>query len=228
MKRGAVALILGLLSLAVVATGAVVWWQLRQPPVVEYEVVRGDTLFLIAKAHDVSVDELRAWNGLEGDLIEVGQVLRIHTTAPTADQPAPRTRRPVPSPTLRPEPEGTDRPELVMPPEKPCLDGPSLDGTADEAMAASQGLSHGQVSDAMSRFVGNVLPCMGEANPGRPLVLELTVACTGRVAEVAVLDRADWPPEVADCVVDVLGYTPFPAHDLPDGDSFQYPLRFSR
>ena len=55
--------------------------------------MRGDTLFLIAKAHEVTVDELREWNGIEGDLIEVGQVLRIHTGPVEVEVgPTPSTR----------------------------------------------------------------------------------------------------------------------------------------
>ena len=54
------------------------------PTVVQYEVARGDTLFVIAKAHGVTVDDLRRWNGIEGDRIEVGQVLRIEVEDPPA------------------------------------------------------------------------------------------------------------------------------------------------
>lgn len=45
-----------------------------------YEIKAGDTLFKIADAHEVSVDELRAWNGLKGDLIRVGHTLVIKRT----------------------------------------------------------------------------------------------------------------------------------------------------
>ena len=64
------------LSLAVamlLALSAGCQWFEEEPPT--YTVVRGDTLTRIAKAHDCSVDELRQWNGIKGDLIEVGQVL---------------------------------------------------------------------------------------------------------------------------------------------------------
>ena len=40
---------------------------------IEYTVKRGDTLSRIAKTHGVTVEELRMWNGISGDLIEVGQ-----------------------------------------------------------------------------------------------------------------------------------------------------------
>ena len=42
-----------------------------------YEVIKGDSLHKIAKQYSVSVDELRQWNQLSGDLIEIGQLLLI-------------------------------------------------------------------------------------------------------------------------------------------------------
>ncbi|MDP6935175.1 MAG: LysM peptidoglycan-binding domain-containing protein, partial [Myxococcota bacterium] len=55
------------------------WWHHRSS---QYVVVRGDTLFEIARDHGVTVEDLRSWNGLKGDLIEVGQVLSIHVPEP--------------------------------------------------------------------------------------------------------------------------------------------------
>ena len=42
-----------------------------------YKVVRGDSLSVIARREGRSVAELRTWNGISGDLIEVGQVLKV-------------------------------------------------------------------------------------------------------------------------------------------------------
>lgn len=196
-----------------------------EEPVIEYTVVRGDTLFLIARAHGVTVDQLRAWNGIDGDRIEVGQLLRIHPGDEAPASPPPARRRSSGRATGS-APEG---PRLAMPPEKPCLDPPKLEGTADEAMAASQGLSEAQVRAAMSGFVHHTLSCLEDvaSYPTAALDLEIRVACTGRVAEVRVVDPGDWSPEAARCVGEVLRHAPFPAHDLPDGDSFRYPLRFT-
>ena len=47
---------------------------------IEYTVKRGDTLSRIAKTHGVTVKELRMWNGISGDLIEVGQQIEIRTS----------------------------------------------------------------------------------------------------------------------------------------------------
>ena len=191
----------------------------------QYTVVRGDTLFLIARAHGVTVDQLREWNGLQGDLIEVDQVLAIHTDSVTPPAAAPMTRRRTAKPAPQPVEGGMS--DLVMPPEHPCLAGPQ-DVQGEKAMAASEGLSSDSVRTAMSGFAHQTLRCMPDAfTPTAPLTLELNVACTGRVSEVAVADDGDWPSDVVACVREVLGFTPFPAHGLPDGEVVRYPLRYT-
>jgi phosphate transport system substrate-binding protein len=42
----------------------------------DYTVVSGDTLSKIARKNSVSVGDLRKWNGLHGDMLKVGQVLK--------------------------------------------------------------------------------------------------------------------------------------------------------
>ena len=48
-----------------------------QPQVRRYTVKRGDTLSAIARRHSTTVAGLRRANGISGDLIRPGQVLRI-------------------------------------------------------------------------------------------------------------------------------------------------------
>jgi LysM repeat protein/lipoprotein-anchoring transpeptidase ErfK/SrfK len=60
-----------------------------------YEVKRGDALFLIGRRFGVSVDQIKQANGLTGDLIRAGQMLKI--------PPAPRA-------TATPEPKSASRP----------------------------------------------------------------------------------------------------------------------
>lgn len=193
---------------------------------VSYVVVRGDTLFLIGRAHGVTVDQLREWNGIEGDRIEVGQVLRIWPGEEALAAPT-RSTRPKRAGGAEPTSGTADRPQLELPPEQPCLAGPALAGSADEEMAASAGLSQEQIAGAMRGFVHHTLPCLADTAPSRPLEMEITVACTGRVADVRILDAGDWDDEVARCVTETIRYAPFPAHDLPDGETFRYPLRFT-
>ena len=42
-----------------------------------YTVSKGDTLSVIAKKHDVSVEKLREWNHLKNDNLRIGQVLHL-------------------------------------------------------------------------------------------------------------------------------------------------------
>lgn len=53
-------------------------------PASEYTVRRGDTLSIIAKRTDTTIQALRAANGLRGDLINVGQKLQIPGAPATA------------------------------------------------------------------------------------------------------------------------------------------------
>ena len=50
----------------------------------DYTVVSGDTLSKIARNHSVSVDDLRKWNGLHGDMLKVGQVLKLSSSNASA------------------------------------------------------------------------------------------------------------------------------------------------
>lgn len=47
----------------------------------DYTVVSGDTLSKIAKKNSVSVEDLRKWNGLHGDMLKVGQVLKLSSSS---------------------------------------------------------------------------------------------------------------------------------------------------
>ncbi len=119
---------------------------------------------------------------------------------------------------------------LQRPQPKACLSGPGAADVAadDRAMVASAGLDAQQVTGAMRSFVHHVLPCLRGETPTETLDLRITVACTGVVSEVTWSDRGDWSTEVAMCVADTLSYASFPAHDLPDGETFEYPLRFTK
>lgn len=198
-------------------------------PGTPYTVIRGDTLSKIAKRHDVTVDELRSWNGLEGDLIEVGQVLMIHVAA------AEMTVVPEPSSSPRPRRSGTAAADpidegplanLSMPPMKDCMAGPS-EVESEQGMAASEGLSAEQAGSAMRGFIQHTTGCVEGDVPAGTLELEVTVSCSGRVDRVTVASNPGWDGGIADCVTQVLMYAPFPAHALPDGDTFTYPLTFS-
>ena len=85
------------------------------------------------------------------------------------------------------------------------------------------------IKAAMNGFLPQTLRCLADV-PDRPtqtLMMEVTVACSGVVEHIAVTHHGDWTPEVAACVTGVLTHTPFPAHDLPNGEIFQFPLTFT-
>lgn len=187
---------------------------------IRYTVIRGDTLGEIAAAHGVTVAELRDWNGIEGDLIEVGDILLVHSSvagpAPTKTKPKRRSAKPAPADG------GT---ALAMPAAKACLAGPSGDGLADDAAVASAGLSHGQVKASMDAFLPITLRCVPQGTSGR-MQTKIRVGCNGLVDLVEV-ESSGLPDEVTACVQETLAFAEFPAHDLPDGELFQYPLTFS-
>jgi membrane-bound lytic murein transglycosylase D len=47
------------------------------PPAAAHRVVKGETLAAIARRYDVELSDLRTWNHLKGDRIQVGQKLRV-------------------------------------------------------------------------------------------------------------------------------------------------------
>ena len=48
-----------------------------------YTVQRGDTLYKIANQFNISVDDLKKWNNLTSDVIQIGQLLRISQNIPS-------------------------------------------------------------------------------------------------------------------------------------------------
>lgn len=200
------------------------------PPPPTYTVVRGDTLFVIARDHGVTVDALRQWNGIEGDLIEVGQVLVVG--APGAQGAAPAAP-PVPTArqvrTTSPSPSSSSPSSSLPPAPRPerCLAGPSPDAAlGEEAVLAAQGLSQGQVRAALDPLLPYLAPCAGGL--AGSLLTRLEVGCDGLVREVRILDEGPFGGEAIRCVVEVLRRGDFPAHDMPDGVSLDYPIRFGR
>jgi LysM repeat protein len=80
-----------------------------------YEVKHGDALILIGKKFGLTVEQIKAFNGLKNDMIRVGQMLKI----PTLAELAKATPSPNPSATPSPNPRANPRTKKRKPPESP-------------------------------------------------------------------------------------------------------------
>jgi hypothetical protein len=113
---------------------------------------------------------------------------------------------------------------LRRPKPKPCKTLAEVEGE----LVASEGLDEGQIRGAMDAFLPNALRCVPEGfATGGTIETRITVGCDGLVDTVEVLDGGAFPPEMVACVKETIGFTPFPAHDQPDGMVFDYPVRLS-
>lgn len=203
------------------------WWTQRTPAPLEYVVVRGDTLSKIAKRYEVSVDQLRAWNGIQGDLIEVDQVLLIHVSEP-AEAPVQlsarggRPRSSGGSSAPEPTPEEGPLVGLRMPTPEPCVPfDPELD---DAGMAAPEGLGYRAIKGALDGVIQRALDCPHEGGGVWSPVFELQVGCDGVVSAVRLTESGGAPSEWSTCAAEVLRHADFPAHDIEGGQPVTYPV----
>ena len=59
-----------------------------------YVVKKGDTLWGISNKYKVTVNDLKNWNGLKGDLIKIGQKLIVSKSASPVNKPTPAPAKP--------------------------------------------------------------------------------------------------------------------------------------
>ncbi len=242
------------LGLGALLVAGVAWRLQRPPPPLEVTVKRGDTLWALARDHAVTVEQIQSWNALDGDRIEVGQVLLVHTAEPgeaaaagssaertsgrrTSRRRASQKGRGRTAPPAQVQEAAGGLSKLTRPNAMDCLAGPSDLADSDAAdsddgdepmMAASAGLDQRQVNAALRAFEPNLARCLSRDDEPAVGVVRLTlnVACTGQVASVEIADDGGLPE--AACVADTLRYAAFPAHDMPDGFTFDYPVRFAQ
>jgi len=184
------------------------------PPPATYTVVRGDTLFVIARDHGVTVDELRAWNALDGDRIEVGQALTLREHDPAAGPPASAPKR------KRARSTAT----ASQPAAKRCLPPPSEELLGEEGAVASVGLDRAQVRRGLDPVLPATLPC-ADGVTGVAL-FDLTIGCNGLITGIRVDDAGPFSAEATACMARALRGASFDAHQLPDGMKVGYPLTF--
>ena len=113
-----------------------------------------------------------------------------------------------------------------MPAKKRCLAGPSMDALSDDEpdIQASAGLSYAQIQKPMAAFLPNIGRCFGGVWPEARVMFEMTAGCDGRVSKVVVLDDGGLSGADLDCMRSTLSFVGFPAHDMPGGMTFQYPI----
>lgn len=233
MNRGrflALFLLFDVLALGTAGLGYVIYTQVHAVPALPertYTVVKGDTLGKIALAQHTTVPALIAKNGLTTDTIEVGQILVLPPQTEEQQKPLKPRNKSKRSPGQTLTSSGGPEPvvALKLPAEKPCKAGPT-DVQGDEGMAGSVGLSYDQVRAGLGRFAVRTLRCIPPEGVDAQLSLAITVACTGRVADVTVNEGGGLTDEQLACVADTLRYAEFDAHDMPDGFLFEYPLQF--
>ncbi|MCD5001336.1 LysM peptidoglycan-binding domain-containing protein [Enterococcus saccharolyticus] len=63
-----------------------------------YTVKSGDSIWLIANNHGISMDQLRSWNNLSGDMIYVGQTLKVSQSGSTNKPSTPNNNQNKPTP----------------------------------------------------------------------------------------------------------------------------------
>lgn len=127
-------------------------------------------------------------------------------------------------------PDGPFRPpRLSKPAAKRCLSQPSGANLGDNGVAAGQGLTTTQIKSVLTAFVRQTRACIPSGTSGRFTVrVELDVGCNGVVAGSRVVSASPSVPDaLSRCVADTLHFASFPAHDLPDGATFQYPINFA-
>ncbi len=221
-----------------------------------YTVVRGDTLGKIGKAQSVSVSELREWNGIDGDLIEVDQVLKLGEGGPgtpvwkLAWARVEALREPEPVALVEEEPASEEQPRMKVKqrsrrpappsdldeetPSWPPLKMPAAKtciaadaGIGEGSFGRSVGLEPDQVSAAVEGFQKQTLRCFdGREGISGELMLDLVVGCDGRVIRSAVDSHSTGDGDFAVCVAEVFRYAPFPTH-ARDEVEFSVPLRYT-
>ena len=263
----------------------------RENKLVTWHAKAGEPIDQIAAVFGVSADDLRAWNGLEGDVIVMDQALVVWHRR-TLEAPVAKAKKSNPKPRSAVEPDildvldqetGLDRelldmvgaltrygdlpqqgvhqttqrqgidaegmgeisravpekptklfasgpvktPSLAKPLPKQCLPEPTYEQlTADDGVLSGTGLSKRQISSSMGGFIHHLRSCVPDGSYGEfALTARMTVGCDGRVID-AEMD-GPLPPAVGSCMESALQAAAFPAHDLPDGLTFEYPIRLT-
>ncbi|MEN3943583.1 LysM peptidoglycan-binding domain-containing protein [Prosthecobacter sp. SYSU 5D2] len=136
----------------------------------EYQVVKGDSLYVIARRYGVTVDQLKAFNGMKRDLINIGQTLRIPSLADIQAMapPPPPPPKVEPGQPVKAVPVPEDEPEV-----KPLLKRPLPSAASSvarvvlmQAYLDRQGFSAGPIDGTDGPLYDAALRSYETANPG--------------------------------------------------------------
>jgi murein DD-endopeptidase MepM/ murein hydrolase activator NlpD len=168
------------------------------------DVAPGDTLYGLAKRHNVSISELMSANGLQGPMIKPGQKLVV----PPPQRRAPARRReivatapaPAPVPARRDAAERNERPPHLEPaPRAVHPDQAPSDWTGTHTITARDSLY--AIAKRYGAKVADLQAVNGITDPGRlraGAVLKVPGVPGGvRQAEIATNQPAAVPPAVA-------------------------------
>ncbi len=128
-----------------------------------YHVVSGDTLYSISQRFNVSIDQLKSWNGLTSDVIYPGQALTVKgTQAPNPPVPEPSTPTPEPQPQTPPQNAATEQKYTVQ-------SGDTLYGISQRFQVSIDQLKswNGLTSDVI--YPGQALTVKGTQTPNPPV-----------------------------------------------------------
>jgi hypothetical protein len=115
---------------------------------------------------------------------------------------------------------------LSMPRPESCM---TIEGDPDEGeFVLADGLNEMQIRRALDPILPHALKC--KPDEGVDMVrlrFGINVGCNGVVDNVWVDDDDGQSASYVECVSSVLAYADFPAHDMPDGMDFEYPVTVS-
>ena len=204
--------------------GGLFFWS-AQDSASKYKVISGDSLSKIAKEHHVTVDQLKKWNNLSTDIIKVGQRLIVGNNAPPSKAIVKKGKKN--AGIVMHKSAMTAVPTKKLPRAKRCLGGPDVGSLNEErGMMTNQGLSSNQISNAMNNFFPQLSDCMPDVWPTASIEVDFNVGCDGRVSYVRITKEDGLDFDIQTCLEDSFQYAEFPAHDLPDGMDFSYPIQF--
>ena len=123
-------------------------------------------------------------------------------------------------------PSKTVTPGLSMPRAEACINMGTDPAEGEFLMA--DGLNEAQIRAAMDPILPHALKC--EPDEGVDMLrlrFGINVGCNGVVSNVWVDDDDGASERYVECVAAVLKHADFPAHDMPDGMDFEYPVSVS-